>query len=83
MIVTFKSYIQPCIKTSVSLAFKPFLSIVDYLQTTFSPDLPVKCIVSPRKCPECSNRPKSGGQTDEQTDRQTKHSTPAAHARKG
>ena len=44
MIVTFKSCIQLRVKTSISLASKAFLSIVDHLQTTFSPDLPVKCI---------------------------------------
>ena len=46
MIVTFKSYFQPRVKTSVFLASKPHLSIVDNLQATFSSDLPVYCIKS-------------------------------------
>ena len=46
MIGTFKSYIQSGGKTSVFIPSKPFLSIVDHLQATFS-DLPVKSIMSP------------------------------------
>ena len=37
--ITYKNYVRPRVKTSIFLASKPFLSIVDHLQATFSPDL--------------------------------------------
>ena len=60
MIVTFKRYVQPRVKTNIFPASKLFLSITDHLQATFAPDLSVWQIMSPWKCPEHTNRPKSG-----------------------
>ena len=46
MIITNKSYVQPHVKTSVFLASKPFLSILDHLLATFLPDLPVEKLIN-------------------------------------
>ena len=89
MIVTFKSYIQPCVKTRVFLASKTSLSIADHLhvQATFINRSTCQTYIETLKTPLTHKQPKkwwtkrqTDKQTDRHTNRQTKHSTPAAHA---
>jgi len=86
MIVTFNSYVQPRVKTRVFLPFKTSLSIADHLQATFINRSTCQAYFETLKMPLTHKQPKkwwTNRQRDKQTNRQTKHFTPAAHARMG
>ena len=71
MIVTFKSYVQPRVKTRVFLASKTSLSIADHLQATFINRYTFQVYIETLKMPLTQKQPKkwrTNGQTDKQTD---------------